>query len=488
MAVSSTNFVSALGTGSGIDIKALATSLVDAERKPKADLIQGSIDKSKNRVSGYTATQLAVNELQKAFDGLKSESDFRSFKLTNSQPSTFNATVAGSARAGGYEIAVTRIAQGQRSVSAAFSKDQSLNSAPFNVSISVGTGATTTVQVNTPTPEGLVSAINAANLSVTASIVNTGAASTPNRIVLTGPTGAANSFTVTSTASTGLGFVTPVNPQTVQLPERAAVDASFVVDGITLERSSNQISDAITGLTLNLSGPTSGTALLSVAQDTAPVKDKIKSIVTAYNDLQEILDAALNKDSKVTNIGGSLVGDSTIRNIRSQVRDIVMPSVASGVSVSHLRDLGLFIDNDGRMKFSSLTQGTATSAPQRRVGDEADLDKALASRFSEVVQFFAGSASDGSAKTASDRLSGSGIYVDSVASPSSPKKLLSSLIQGASLRIVNDNNRLADLQRRMELLLERYTKQFAIMDTLVGESRSTRSSVENSFKGMSSSR
>ena len=95
MAVSSTNFVSALGTGSGIDIKALAQSLVDAERKPKADSIQGSIDKSKNRVSGYTATQLAVNELQKAFDGLKSESDFRSVKLANSQPSGFTATAAG---------------------------------------------------------------------------------------------------------------------------------------------------------------------------------------------------------------------------------------------------------------------------------------------------------------------------------------------------------------------------------------------------------
>ena len=488
MAVSSTNFVSALGTGSGIDIKALAQSLVDAERKPKADLIQGSIDKSKNRVSGYTAAQLAVTELQNAFDGLKSDSDFRIFKLSNSQPSAFTAAASGGAQAGGYEIGVTRIAQGQRSVSAAFSAGQALDTGPFDVSIRVGTGTTTVVRVNSPSPEGLVSAINAAKLSVTASIVNTGDPSTPNRIVLTGPTGAANTFTVSSTASTGLGFVTPVNAQTVQLPERAAVDALFTVDGISLQRSSNQVSDAIPGVTLNLAGPTSGTSLLSIGQDTAPVKEKIKAIVTAYNDLQEILDAALNKDSKVENIGGSLVGDSTIRNIRSQVREIVMPSTASGSGISHLRDLGIFIDTDGRMKFSSLAEGTATSAPQRRVGDEADFDKALATRFSEVVQLFAGTAADGFAKTASDRLSGSGIYVDSVASPSSPKKLLSSLIQGASLRIVNDNNRMADLQRRMELLLERYTKQFAIMDTLVGESRSTRSSVENSFKGMSGSR
>lgn len=487
MAVSSTNFVSALGTGSGIDIKALAQSLVDAERKPKEQLIQVSIDKSKNKVAGYTATQLAVTELQKAFDGLKSESDFRSLKLTNSQPSAFTATVSGVARTGGYEISVTQVAQGQRSVSRAFSSGQALDTGPFDISILVGTGTTSTVRVNTPTPEGLVSAINAANLTVTASIVNTGDPTTPVRVVLTGPTGAANSFTVTSTAATGLGFVTPVAAP-AQLPERAAANAMFSVDGIAMQRASNQVSDAMPGLTLNLSAPTTGAATLSVAQDTATVKDKIKAIATAYNDLQEILDAALNKDSKVESIGGSLVGDSTIRNIRSQVRDIVMPSVASGGGVSHLRDLGLFIDTDGRMKFSSFVEGTATSAPQRRIGDESDLDKALATRFSEVVQLFAGTASDGFGKTASDRLSGSGIYVDSVASPSSPKKLLSSLIQGASLRIVNDNSRLADLQRRMETLLERYTKQFAIMDTLVGESRSTRSSVENSFKGMSASR
>jgi flagellar hook-associated protein 2 len=487
MAVSSTNFVSALGTGSGIDIKALAQSLVDAERKPKEELIQVSIDKSKNKVAGYTATQLAVTELQKAFDGLKSESDFRSLKLTNSQPSAFTATVSGVARTGGYEISVTQVAQGQRSVSTAFSSGQALDTGPFDVSIRVGTGTTNTLRVNTPTPEGLVSAINAANLTVTASIVNTGYPTTPVRVVLTGPTGAANSFTVTSTAATGLGFVTPVAAP-AQLPELAAANAMFSVDGIGMQRASNQVSDAMPGLTLNLSAPTTAAATLSVAQDTATVKDKIKAIATAYNDLQEILDAALNKDSKVESIGGSLVGDSTIRNIRSQVRDIVMPSVASGGGVSHLRDLGLFIDTDGRMKFSSFVEGTATSAPQRRIGDESDLDKALATRFSEVVQLFAGTASDGFGKTASDRLSGSGIYVDSVASPSSPKKLLSSLIQGASLRIVNDNSRLADLQRRMETLLERYTKQFAIMDTLVGESRSTRSSVENSFKGMSASR
>jgi flagellar capping protein FliD len=40
----------------------------------------------------------------------------------------------------------------------------------------------------------------------------------------------------------------------------------------------------------------------------------------------------------------------------------------------------------------------------------------------------------------------------------------------------------------MKALLERYMKQFAVMDSLVGQSKSERTGIENSFKGMSNSR
>jgi len=102
---------------------------------------------------------------------------------------------------------------------------------------------------------------------------------------------------------------------------------------------------------------------------------------------------------------------------------------------------------------------------------------------------FAGSsASVGIARDMSDRLSGSGAYIDSTASPSSPKKLLAALSQTATQKVATAKERMADLERRMTALLGRYTKQFSAMESLVGQSKTTRTSLENSFKGMSANR
>ena len=47
------NLITALGAGSGVDIKALAQGLTDAEKVPKQNAIQSKIDKSEAKISGY---------------------------------------------------------------------------------------------------------------------------------------------------------------------------------------------------------------------------------------------------------------------------------------------------------------------------------------------------------------------------------------------------------------------------------------------------
>jgi flagellar hook-associated protein 2 len=185
-----------------------------------------------------------------------------------------------------------------------------------------------------------------------------------------------------------------------------------------------------------------------------------------------------------------LVGDATVRSIRDQVRRILLPDGASAdssnVPLSNLRQLGLFVDSDGKMKFATLKTTAAPGESLMNVGDEGRLDQALSSRFDELAAMFAGSSTSiGIAKDMSDRLSGSGAYIDSTASPSSPKKLLAALSQNATQKVSTAKERMADLEKRMTQLLERYMKQFSVMETLVGQSKATRTSVENSFKGMS---
>lgn len=495
-----TNVIAALGGGSGIDIKALAQNLVNAEKEPKAALIQQTIDKTELRISGYATVSYAVNQVQTALDGLKNIADFNTFSTTSSKASAVSAKVTGnSATVASHEVVVTQLAQAQRSVSSGFSAGQSLNGGTsFKLSFTIAGVTKPDITVTDTTPAGVVAAINAAGLDVKASLLDTGSGNTPLRVVLTGATGAANSFFVSAVPSAAggpvptLGF--PSDAATLAArtaPDRQALNANFTVNGLSVSRSTNKVADVIDGVTLDLLSVTGADpAVVTLSRDTAPIKEKIKAIVTAYNDLQSILDSALDKDSTVEKLGGALVGDSTIRSLRDQVRRILLPDGASSDStntpLSNLRQLGVFVDSDRKMKFATLKASAAPGESLMSVGDEGRLDQALSSRFEEVAAMFAGSSTSiGIARDMSDRLSGSGAYIDSTASPSSPKKLLAALSQTATQKVSTAKERMADLERRMTALLERYTKQFSVMESLVGQSKATRTSLESSFKGMS---
>lgn len=62
-----TNFVNALGAGSGIDTKSLATNLVEAERVPLQKRIEAKITQSENKISGYGALKFSLSDIQSAF-------------------------------------------------------------------------------------------------------------------------------------------------------------------------------------------------------------------------------------------------------------------------------------------------------------------------------------------------------------------------------------------------------------------------------------
>lgn len=493
MATSSVNFVAALGTGSGVDIKALAQNLVDAEKAPRKELIQKRIDKNQARSTAYRTVGLGIDELAKAMEALKSPTAFNVLKAQSSQPQAVTATVTDETKAapGSFAVSVSRLAQAQRTVSSEFpAKDTSLataGSTTRQLFIQVGQGQEKAVTVTTPTPEGLMAAVNSANLGVTASLVNTAGTPPGWRLVLTGAQGAANAFTV---RAVGLDLGQAATPGTGPLDQKAQ-DATFKFNGLEMTRASNSITDVVDGVTLNLKSALSeaNTASVSLDRDTSSVKDKIKSILTAYNDLQAIFDAGFDPNSKVEGLGGALVGDITARRVRDQIRRMMLPDTppaVDGTSLTGLRSLGFIIDGDKQMKLATLVDGNPNTDTLLRVNDDSTLDQMLSSRFADVTKLF--SSFNGLGKELSDQLRGDGLYVDSVDSPSSPKKLFLAGTSNAAERIKDDQKRLSELEDRMKGLLERYMKQFSVMDSLVGESKSIRTGVENSFKGMNYSR
>ena len=223
---------------------------------------------------------------------------------------------------------------------------------------------TVTVASGYDTPQGLVNAINTADLAVTARLVNTGSSSSPSyKVVLTGDTGADAAFSLSTdpdSVLTTLGFT-----------ETAAVDAVLTVDGVSYTRSSNSVTDVVDGLTMNLLAA-STTASVSLARDTTQVVSKIDALVTAYNEANSLFTEVGNPKSSLDIYGATLVGDTTVRLVRTQLREALLgTSSTPGTNVGAAWQMGLSVDKAGVMSL-----------------DKTKLAAALTDNFADVVTTF----------------------------------------------------------------------------------------------------
>ena len=456
--------INKLGTGSGIDTTSLAKSLVDAERAPKAQSINSNIDKNKNTVAGLSAVQYALSNLQAAFDNLKDLSDFASLTVVNSQPSAFTATASTEASPTSHTVLINALASPQRNTgTTSFASSTTSINGGGAIFLTLGgaafpTGATISVAAGSDTPSGIVGAINAAGNGLSAQLVNTGDAVSPYKVVVTGQSGTSNAFTISSNSPS-------INFNTVL---QRADNASLTIDGIPISRSTNSISDAITGVTLNLLSTNASSARLDLNSDISAAKTQIKALVSAYNDAVGFLDAVADPKSTLPTYGGTLVGNSSVSGIRSQIRAMVTgtSSTASG-TITALRDVGVEIDKAGKLTLANSTK----------------LDLALMFNLSDTVKMFSGNKEQqASYDTSKAGLAGdASINLTTILSKTGTISVESA---NASTRISKYQNDLTALDDRMSRLLTRYTKQFAAMDSFVGQTKSTQTGLTSTFAGM----
>jgi len=464
--MATSSIVSTLGAGSGIDVKGLAQSLVDAEKTPKKERIDEKIAKTEAKITGFGAVKFALSELKTAFAKINDASDFNSIQPSNTQPNAFGITASNTAEAGSYSIEVLQTALAQRTSSSTFAeRSTSLNNgAAFDLKLTVGNATATTIAVTNPTPAGMVSAINGAKLGVTAQLINTG---NGFNVVVTGKTGAAQNFSLTSDNRAGSTPVVPVAGVSFATPLQTATDASFKVNGLTVTRSSNTVNDVIDGVTLDLFANTTGAARLDLNRDTAGIKDNIKGLVTAYNDFEETLKILGDRSSEVEDFGGALAGESLLQSVRNQVRALVTnTSNTPGTNIRAARDVGLSLDRFGKLNL-----------------DEAKLDAALQNNFNQVsTMFTAGTSNKSIYSPAPAGLAGEAI--NSIEKMLLSTGLIDTQTKSAAAQIVKHKEELKILDERMEKLMNRYMSQFSVMESIVGNSNSMREGLKGTFEGM----
>ncbi len=280
-----------------------------------------------------------------SFDDRFAGSIFSLRKAASSNDSIVSASASEGATSGSYSITVSSLAQAEAMGSANFT-DPSTATGTGTLTLQVGSNSPVNITIDDTnnTLDGIRRAINAANAGVTATIINDGTPQTPYRLLLTSnETGTANAFTITDAGgAVGLGMVETA----------AAADARFTVNGVSLTKSTNTISDVIPGVTLNLKS-TAAPASITVTDDIDSMVSAIQSMVSSYNDITSFVRSQFQYNS-TTQTAGILSGDSTLRNIQSTLQTTLSQSVSNAfTALAVVSQVGMKFNNDGTISLDT---------------------------------------------------------------------------------------------------------------------------------------
>jgi len=361
------------GIATGIDTQTLIAKLMDIERNPEV-ILQRKQSKIRSQVDIFKKLNDSLGQLQKLAQGIKTSSTFKGIKSSVVDSTVATATASSTASPGTHTVQVVALARSQRQVSTGYASSTSLvfNTGSFSIDDGAGTIKTVNVAEGQNSLDGISAAINASGANVTASVINDGSGS-PYRLVLTGKD--TKNYTVdfsnlTTLPSGGTGSLVPTLLGPADPSYQAGTPATAVIDGVTITKTSNTITDVISGVTVNLLKE-GATTDVKLENDTDAARKKIDDIVAQYNDVITIINLQSVYDPK-TKKAGVLSGDSTLRTVQSRLQSLTTTVSGSSGNYKTLADLGIT---------SNKKDGTLSV-------DSAKLTDALSNRFDDVVDFF----------------------------------------------------------------------------------------------------
>lgn len=153
-----------------------------------------------------------------------------------------------------------------------------------------------------------------------------------------------------------LGVFT-ASQQGYSMETQSGRDANIKVDGNYMTRTSNTITDAITGVTLDLIKAESGTTVtLAVNRDIDGIAQKITGLVDNYNSVMSIIQSHMSYDSEEEKTGGVLFGDGTLSSVKSDLMSNIITQI-SGVSSNFSIPgmVGIELDKEGQLSVDDST-------------------------------------------------------------------------------------------------------------------------------------
>ena len=362
------DYLSAINSsGSGLNITQIVDSLVDAEKSPQESMIQKKIDERNTSISAIGEVKSALSTLSSSLSVLTGNTSLK----TSSSGTALSAQISNPSLAQtiNSSISVTSIAKGQTLAFSGYSSSTSVvgggslvlergdwSSGSFVASSTVSSNSITVT--STDTLESLKDKINALNYGVTASVL--GAGDDTFTLVLKSGEGEKNALRITATESpSGSGLSSIDNSSTNGSKQKVAgTDAALTVDGISLTRSTNNITDLFSGYEINISTVTNSSGsdipiTLTSSVDETAAENNLKAFVDAVNNTRTILNEKTFRGSSSQD-AGELAQDPVIKSIKKEIENLTS-SALSGFSSNgvYLSNLGVRTERDGKLSLNT---------------------------------------------------------------------------------------------------------------------------------------
>lgn len=466
--------LTSLNSGSGIDTATLIPSLVQAQFAVKTAALTAKNDALTAQISAVSDLKSTMTTLSTVMTSLATGGTVQT-QPTSSSTGVLNATALPGATIGALSSRITvnalATAQGARTTSAIADRSAPIGSGTFTLTLgtatyspdgtqmtgfSAGSGTPVSISVTNASLDGIAAAINGAKAGVTASVV----ADSDGKAYLSlkGSTGAAQAFTL-SASSDPSGNLAQFNvgtgaPTTLT---GTAGNASLTVDGITVQRATNSISDLVSGVKLDLAG--TGTTTLGSQRPTTALSDAVNNFVSYYNEIYGQLNTDLDP------VNGKLKGDPAASAMMRTLQQLTTKSIvpgATGSTPATLAQIGVATNKDGTLTVNSTV-----------------LQQALANAPDAVEAMFAPTASNAIGLQSS-------IAQMSFAAASTTTGLgASTNTYTLAQKDVADQQ--DDLSRQSDAMTQRLTQQFASMNARVSAYKATQTFMDNQIKAWNKS-
>jgi len=431
--------ITSLGVGSGLELNSLLEQIQQSEQA-KLEPIQQQAESEDAQISAYGKIKSDLSQFQSSAEKLNDPATFESLS-TNVEGSGVSAVSSDDAQPGQYDVQVDRLASASSIVTERLeTSDESIIDGDQSLSFSLAEGDIDPISIaDGSSLEDMRDAVNAqSDGRLNASIINDGEGY--RLAVNSTETGADASIESTNFSDILSADAQTSDEQVVQAGE----DAAFNVNGIDITSPTNQVEDAIQGVTLNLTeAGTSST--VTVEQDSESIRDQVAAFVDDYNTLKGTIGEQTAFDAE-SGEAAELSGDSATRAVESSLRT-ALSSVVEGDGFNVLSDAGISLQLDGTLAI-----------------DEDELDSAIANQPDELASFFAGDSENsglaGQVSAAIDQQIGT-----------------NGRLNGAITTSENQLDRLSDrfsiTEQRINENVERYRAEFSALDSMVGDMNQT---------------